>query len=463
MSHVNYDFLSESILFGKDLENNFLSTDENVLKKELGKYREHVLANKDDIVSEVLSSDKKVSVTIESFGNYPDDELLKQLALYIDCVFIADPVFELTPERRKMDDVMTQYMGMKEKDTLDKDKLAEALRYMKKITRLVTCNFVKFVPITLLHEVSEYIPIRFDKDNFENCLPSEIMNFLRKHIKVHNLEPCESGLRILSEEPLKKGTGLYIYFPDCKERSGEIVQYMNMETTTICDKSGKMKFALKIPTTISDMEFNIWLNQSINTASKQLYDETYRELCFAQELHSMYMTRSQFKADLLAKGIMNNSIQSKIANLALKLDVPVFQGISLDNIVEIRQHYGESFKNFRSELGNKLIHLNSIKDDEELKAELDAVSYEINETYINSINKEISSLKRSLGMDAVILTGTLLSSYVTGGMALTSAAALTIESIKGMRDSNKLFGDVRQNPGYFLWKIEKQKLKKWGF
>ena len=153
MSHVNYDFLSESILFGKDLENNFASIDENVLKRAIRGYREYVLSHKNEIILETLGDRKKVSVTIESFGHYPKEELLKQLALYIDSVFIADPVFELTPERREMDDVMSVYMGMKEKDVLDKDKLAEALKYMKKNTSLVVCNFVKFVPITLLHEV----------------------------------------------------------------------------------------------------------------------------------------------------------------------------------------------------------------------------------------------------------------------------------------------------------------------
>ena len=50
---------------------------------------------------------------------------------------------------------------------------------------------------------------------------------------------------------------------------------------------------------------------------------------------------------------------------------------------------GASFKNFRCELGEKLIKLNGIKDNECLKQELDAVSYEINETYINDIAKEV--------------------------------------------------------------------------
>ena len=120
---------------------------------------------------------------------------------------------------------------------------------------------------------------------------------------------------------------------------------------------------------------------------------------------------------------------------------------------------GASFKNFRCELGEKLIKLNGIKDNECLKQELDAVSYEINETYINDIAKEISSLKRSLGMDSLILTGTLLTSYTTGGLTLIGAVAAAISAAK---DSGKLFGDVRENPGYFLWRIDRKNSKKWG-
>ena len=156
--------------------------------------------------------------------------------------------------------------------------------------------------------------------------------------------------------------------------------------------------------------------------------------------------------------IKNDSMYSSIANLALKLEVPVFCNVDLKDIIEIRQNYGQSFRNFRSKLGEKLIKLNGLKDDEMLKRELDAVSYEITETYINDIAKEISSLKRSIGMDGIILTGTLLTSYATGGLSLLGSVAATISA---MKDSTKLFGDVRENPGYFLWKIDKKNRRKW--
>lgn len=459
MSHRIYDFLTESILFGNDLENDFAATEVNELKKALRDYREYVLNNFDEIKEEVIKDSKKISVTIESFGQYPDDELLKQLALYIDCVIIADPVFELTEERSDTSKVMSQYMGMGGKEFFEKKKLVKALKYMKRITGLIVCDYVKFVPISILHEAPLNIPIRFDKDNFRNCLPPEIMGFLHKHIKVCNTELYENGLRVCMEKTLEKGTGLYIYFPDCVDRMGEVVQYMRFRPTTKAGLDGKIQFSVNIADDISDEEFSAWLNQSINTASQKICNETFEELYFAEMLHSMYMTKTQFKADLLAKGIQSNSIQSKIANLALRLDVPVFQGVTIDNIIQIRQNYGDSFANFRSELGGKLIKLNGLKEDAELKAELDAVSYEINETYINNIAREVGSLKRSIGTDVAILTGTLLSSYATGGLTLIGAAAA---AIAGVKDSNKLLGDVRENPGYFLWKIDKKKTDRWG-
>ena len=228
MSHVNFDFLADSMLFRFDLENDFQSVDENVLRSELRKYREYVLGHFDEIKKETVSDNKKITVTIESFGNRPDDEILKQLALYIDCVLIADLLFSLTEEKSPMSNIWGEYMGMQSENVIDKQKLSEALRYMKKLTDLVVCDYVKFVPLSILHEAPKEIPIRFDKNNFSDCLPKNIMTFLREHIEVYNIVKESAGLRVCLEEPLKKGTGLYLAFSEYPEHLGEIVQYTNM-------------------------------------------------------------------------------------------------------------------------------------------------------------------------------------------------------------------------------------------
>ena len=459
MSHVNYDYLTESLLFSRHVEDEYSEVNEHDLRAELEKYRKYVLDNSDAIRQEAIEAKKKISVVIDSFQKLPDEKMLKQLALYIDCVMIADPIFELTEFQKEASAVMTEFIGMKRTEGIDRKKLAGAVKYMKAVDSLVACEFIKFIPITLIHESPKDIPICYDKENYRNSLPGEIMKFLQNEIKVCNIYPHEGALRIVDDKSLEKGTCLYINFPRCEGRSGEVVCYMKQEVESI--EGDHVKFKLAIPDNITEYEFMVWLEQSKNKAAKHLYDETLKDLLYANSLGVSYLTGSQLIGELISKNINDSSVQSKIANLSMKLDLPVFEGAPLNSIIDIRTKYGESFENFRSGLGAKLLGINSSVNSEELKNQLEAVSYEINETYINDINRQINSLKRHLGTDVIVLTGSLLNNYVSGDtITLLSAVAAAAD---GVKESVMSYGNIKATPGYFLWKIDKEKNKafKW--
>lgn len=74
-------------------------------------------------------------MTVESFGNRPNEDTLKQLVLYMDCIFIEDPVFSMTETKSKSSKVMTRYLGMTDNE-FDRTALVEAVRYMKDNIRL---------------------------------------------------------------------------------------------------------------------------------------------------------------------------------------------------------------------------------------------------------------------------------------------------------------------------------------
>lgn len=99
MSHINFDFLTESFLFGSGIEDKFNMVSDSELERELNRYREYVISNMGEIRREVIYDSKKIAVTIESFSERPGEELLKQLALYVDVVIISDPLFELTEKK----------------------------------------------------------------------------------------------------------------------------------------------------------------------------------------------------------------------------------------------------------------------------------------------------------------------------------------------------------------------------
>ena len=78
-----------------------------------------------------------------------------------------------------------------------------------------------------------------------------------------------------------------------------------------------------------------------------MYDETFQGVYLASRLNTMYLTQSTLKAQLLSKEMGKQSVDSQIANMALRLDVPVLEKSKIADIISIRNDYGESFANFR--------------------------------------------------------------------------------------------------------------------
>lgn len=450
MSHVCYDYLTESLLFSGAAESNFADISEAELRKHLDQYRSYVLEHRKEINEEILSSRFMVSVVLDSFQGLPNEDLLKQLSLYIDCIMVSDPIFELTETASDSTKVMTQFYGMSRDDSIDREKLSDAVKYMKKVTPLIVCDFIKFVPSSLLHEAPKEIPIRFDPNGFRDSLPSQLMEYLRDKIDVRNIG--EHG-RVYLEKPLRIGTAIYLYFPELLDTyNGEAVTYQRVVPVGT-ENDGSLKIRIEKATSISKSEFVVWVEQSKNSACLQLCKEMTADILYACELKAMYMTRSPFKASILSKDAQNESLKSKIANLSMNIDLPVFDGVPIDTIVEIRTKYGESFSNFRSELGQKLVSLNTT-DVNNLRNEINSISYEINETCVNNINKEVRSFRRHLGVDATILAGSLVSNFFTGGMTLLGAAFAIADGLKEYASNG---ADLKEQPGYFLWKIDKSR------
>lgn len=456
MSHIIFDFLTESFLFGSGLDDKFNSFSERELEKELNRYREYVISNMTEIYKEIIYDFKKIAVTIESFSERPSEELLKQLALYVDVITISDPLFELTEKKSTSTKVMAEYYGMDSDETIDREKLVDVLKYMKESTVLIVCNYVKYIPLSYLHEAPLNVPITYDANNYSKSLPEPIMEFLKKNIQIHNTVRSDRGLCVEFDKPLTKGTGLFIHFSDCGFRNGEIVQYQESEVVHFDENTGRFTLRFFTPDIISQETFNIWLEQSVNKACLHMYNETFQEMYLASRLNTMYLTQSTLKAQMMSIEMGKQSIDTKIANMALQLDVPILENSKISDIISIRNDYGESFANFRTELGEKLLHLSHIVDAEQLENELQEVTYAINETYISQIKQETRSLIRSLGIETTIATGSLITNNMMSGNNMLSLIAASIAAIGGIKDTVKLFGDIRERPGYFLWKLDKE-------
>ncbi len=140
----------------------------------------------------------------------------------------------------------------------------------------------------------------------------------------------------------------------------------------------------------------------------------------------------------------------------MKLELPVVDGLQMNDIISIRQNSGEAFHNFRNALNERLLSLRLINDANELKKRLDNISYELSETQVATVKKEYRKILRSLGVDIAVFSASLLASYYTGGLTLIGAAGA---AFKGIGDYKKYLSEVKENNGYFFWKINREASK----
>lgn len=452
MSNIAFDFLTESFLFDERyIENNFKNVSKKDLTLELQKYREYIQGKHADIIEETQNA-SELNITIESSGNLPNDQLLKQLALYMDKVVISDPIFELTSPKSNLHTAMSKLMNINANSEVDRIQLAHNAKYMKHTTPLVATQFVKYVPISLIHEAPKELPILYSRDNFSSELSKELYSFFYKNAKVYNVIQKNGTMYYDKNDKLRLGTTIAIDF-DSEHIRSHIYQFLQQEVKSFDENTGKIQIMQYIPDSITPNDFNAWVKNSINRAAIAEFRTTLNEAILAKKLNCMYMAKSQFTSDLLSQTVAANSVDTDLANLSMNLDLPVLDKISLDDLMYIRFNNGEAFHNFRTQLNSKLLSLRGITDKDDLQRKLESISYELNQTQVYEVKKEYRKITKTFAADASLLTGSLITSFSTGGLTLIGAAGAII---KGSFDYFKYLNQVKENNGYFLWKLKHQ-------
>lgn len=457
MSNKCLSFLLESFLYSNEcVDSRYSKYQDAQIFSELQKYREFVLENIDDIQSEVMHTHDKLNVSIETFNELPAEKIYKQLVLYMDQVVIPDPLFKLTEARNPLGDTVGKYIGFQKSHVVEREKIIDVINYIKCIALLIESGFIVMLPISLIHEAPKEIGIYYSPTSFSDVIPAPILDYYRSIAKVYNLEKSENSLIMDPTKPLTIGTQIYVDFPDDIRLNGCMYQYMSNEVVELDERTGKVKFRMYIPDTISKEAFVPWVNQSINQAANHHFKEKSSELILAQKSGCMYLCRSPLTAKILQMSIENPTKDAELASMALQLELPVIDQLPITDILEIRNNYGEAFHNFRNELNSKLIGLDSIGDTDAFKRQLNIISYELNNIQVKEVEKEYRKISRTLKLDALACSGSLIASFATGAITAVGAAAALV---KGVSDIGKYYTDVCEHNGLFLWKLNNQAKK----
>jgi hypothetical protein len=244
MGSVVYDFLNESFLFDRALQNdNYSSVSEDDLKKELGRYREHTLSSVGSIHEEITANDYQLRV----FGakDYFSVAHLMQTAFYLDQVVLPDPILPFSRTESDISKSMSQFLGMKRDDNIDRNSLAKAAIKMKTLTPMVAANYVKFFPASYYLEPDKQIPITYSKNGYSDVLPQEILSAYRDKVNVKSLRKADQSWIV--ENFLQIGRGIAIHFGEDQDDYLQIYNLFEQTVVKCDDETRVIQFAMTLP------------------------------------------------------------------------------------------------------------------------------------------------------------------------------------------------------------------------
>ncbi|WP_180132493.1 hypothetical protein [Rhodoferax sp. BLA1] len=448
MGSILYSHLNESLLLDKSLiAAQFQGVSDAELKNALKQYREFCIANFDELLEEVSPEAGKLRLFV---GENADEKVLKQGALYLDTVIMADPLFELAQPDHEMTLAMSRALDMPPSKDLDRKKVVKAVKTLLSCRSLVANGYVRFFPTTLENEAPAELPLYAPSDGFESVLPPHLLRLYKETADIRSVISSPQGLLVLRD--LKLGRMISIDF-DGRE-SGRAFGYnlFQQEVVSSDRVSGRMQVAMHMPKTMPSKEiFDAWVSQSVNSSARMHFEMLQRDIRWSARFGSQYMTRSRFAASILdsAENISSSSISSATSSGLLNLNLPIFDSVSMERLMGARADE-EAFRRFRLQIEKHFRELRLETDPVKRHLKTENAMHELVEIQLTEVNSAIRRLKRKGVLTGVGAVASLAAATATSGVSLI---ATMYAAFAGYKTFEEYRISAKESPAYFLWQV----------
>lgn len=451
MSHVAFDFLSDSLLFDQEhIATKYADVSDAELWTELDKYREHVLARAEDLLAETAGVEDTLSVHCDTSSRArPTVDLLKQCALYFDRAVIDDPIFPLTRRSTASDAAIGEHLGFSAPE-LSRDGLSSSAAFMRSVRSMTAGQFLKFVPISAVLEPPDKTPITYSATLYAERIPIEIRKWVRQRARITTLRRSDrKGWDWSPGDVLEVGRAICVDFEDYGRAFPYFLFAPKFESHA--DDPNRFTGILRMPESPPPAEqFEAWVRQSVNQAGGDILGHLQVDLVHAAHSRSMFLTESAFLADLLRLR-SGPTLSEDVARFALQLDLPVLAGISVEDLMRVRNKYGEAFHAFRLTLQQHLRELRTLQDASVIEKKLQNLQHELEEVQVADVEREARRVQREVLGSLVIGAVSVGAAVPTTGWSLTGlvpAAAAAYRAGTGYGER------VKDHPAFFLWKLK---------
>jgi hypothetical protein len=350
---------------------------------------------------------------------------------------------------------MNQLLEAPEDPDWFRRKIANAASEMKTNTPLVATNFLKYFPTSLSFEGPKDIPLLASDNGFEDILPPKLLQTLKGAAKVTSMEMLGQGrFRVLKKQSPSRT--IDIEFDDLAFRGRYGYTLFEPDFKVVSESERLVRTAMTLPKEPPDAEyFRAWVKQSVNQAAYKFYTCGLFAAQLASSLGCIYSTRSELLFKILPRTTgSESSVIARNADLFMNLELPFFEGLTVDQLAKLRLEEGEAFENFRIALDAKLRAIQETDDPEKAHRLAKQSLHEMSSVQTNELKGKLKSIREKFGWNALLMTAGILGSIQTSGFSLIAS----ILAAKGVGESVLEFRkDIKRHPAYFLWKLGERK------
>jgi hypothetical protein len=412
----------------------------------------------------------------DSWGDPLPLPIIRQLSLYANAMYIHDPILDYLYDLRALDlnpNYVMQCPDPHQRLSKLVERLIATIEQVWQIRPLVREGILKLVPTQLISGRKD--PRAIYSDSFYGPggsmdelagrsapierLPKAIRNYADSMLYVYPAQVVENRPEICYGNQLTPTRMIGVGFPgDPWPKLFTLfeVKILDEETRTVglslnYEGGGQ-------PVDLAT--FENWVRGSKNDVLLDRIETLQRDLYLAAFTGARFLTNLPTSRDLarlnLGASISGAPQEETGIHTLLQTSLPYFGRVTEKQIVKARANEA-AFYEFRLALGTALKEI-GCQGRQLDQAEIDEVVRDVLLGPLSKVETRMKALRRNIFIDAIMLAGTLVATFLSGGNTLTAAAGLLVakETIADYKAQKAEKDRVKESPGFFYWDVTRK-------
>jgi hypothetical protein len=431
---------------------------EEQIKQRLSYFYESRKKGANREVSALIASKPQNSALISSVSAANAVLSLCPKLLVRESLIVGDPLLNFAAPKHEMTKVEQQGLGIAHDDSIDLARLSNNIQYFSALAPYIEAGFLHTLPLSLLHEAPDEIPVNWPKNLYRELVPSDAVDFVRQSAIVRPLAKTPDGLVVLEEPNSQMKRQVCITFNGDEISNGAMFYSFREFHVEKVKPGGIIEFSYKpwSDEPLDKAQYDIWIEQSINKTIGTRIESISKEMRIADALGAPYLTESSFEAQLLARSGQPTSSHGSNAINFLQANDHLLNLEDPKAIFQLRTDNTELLNRFRLSLAVVSEELKGLTGQEFHERAKQLFEQEI-QPQIAEVNAAIGRLEGAVAKGLIQTSAALVLGLLTGSVLpvaailIFAAAGVAGEALPAVGDYQR----ARKQPQFIWHKLTK--------